>query len=361
LKRLRVRDIVAYSRSIPESVRRKDDTRKKQREAKKERKELEKKQKVEEIKRIKNLKKQEIEDRLNMINHYAGVNTSLNDKYLEEEFDPEKHEQLMEKIFDDEYYEEPDENVKIDNEYKAHNDENTNTIDIEKIETAAEEPIGIREGAPGDWWMCDGCGNGIMEGKWRFDCIECENFTLCDVCRTQVVHDHRLKKLKVPIGCRPPSDIVHILCDICGEDITNKDRFDCTKCSDFSVCEVCKPNATHEHPLKAASEALWNELYNLDYEDMIGDVPCRFKYRKVDAEDYGLDDKDILTWDDSMLNQYISLKKLAPYKEDPKLSRKKLKRKYNYFKVQMKQKRKEEKSKKAPEVNARLNSYGINE
>lgn len=57
-----------------------------------------------------------------------------------------------------------------------------------------------------------------------------------------------------------------------------------------------------------------DELYQLDYEDIVAGIPCRFKYRKVEAEDYGLSADDILEAEDAELNQYVSLKKLAPYR-----------------------------------------------
>ena len=58
-----------------------------------------------------------------------------------------------------------------------------------------------------------------------------------------------------------------------------------------------------------------DELYKLDYEDMIGDLPCRFKYKEVEKNRFGLTPEEILFSKDAHLNQFVSLKKLVPYKE----------------------------------------------
>ena len=59
-----------------------------------------------------------------------------------------------------------------------------------------------------------------------------------------------------------------------------------------------------------------DELYKLDYEDIIGDMPTRFKYRKVERNRFGLTPEEILFSRDTSLRQFVSLKRMAPYDED---------------------------------------------
>ncbi|KAM1354243.1 hypothetical protein ACFX2H_033617 [Malus domestica] len=66
---------------------------------------------------------------------------------------------------------------------------------------------------------------------------------------------------------------------------------------------------------KRAKKEMMDEYYKLDYEDTIGDLKTRFKYAKIKPNRYGLTTAEILAMDEKELNQYVSLKKLAPYTE----------------------------------------------
>jgi len=59
-----------------------------------------------------------------------------------------------------------------------------------------------------------------------------------------------------------------------------------------------------------------DEYYQLDYEDMIAGIPCRFKYTDVKPRNYNLDTVQILLATDSELKRVIPTKRLAPYRED---------------------------------------------
>ncbi|KAJ3668999.1 hypothetical protein LUZ60_010949 [Juncus effusus] len=66
---------------------------------------------------------------------------------------------------------------------------------------------------------------------------------------------------------------------------------------------------------KVEIEKDMEEYYKLDYEDTIGDLKTRFKYRSVPANRYGLKPWEILSAKDKDLNQYVAMKKIAPYRE----------------------------------------------
>lgn len=66
---------------------------------------------------------------------------------------------------------------------------------------------------------------------------------------------------------------------------------------------------------KKVKQKIQDELYKLDYEDIVAGMPTRFKYRQVEANDYGLTTQEILLARDTTLKQFVSLKKMAPYNE----------------------------------------------
>ena len=116
--------------------------------------------------------------------------------------------------------------------------------------------------------------------------------------------------------------------------------------------------------LKKKKDSLLDDLYALDYEDLIGDLPVRFKYRSVNANNYGLDPKDILIAEDKDLNEFLSLKKLAPFrsaeklKKDSKSWKKHGKTKLSEFKSNLK-KRKKSDSSSQKDSDSRLASYNL--
>ncbi|CAE7339449.1 Kri1 [Symbiodinium pilosum] len=138
---------------------------------------------------------------------------------------------------------------------------------------------------PDLWFLCDGCQQPIPGGKRRFDCKVCENFTLCTKCFRIRRHPHAFVRKRVPDSCMPPEDF-----------------------------KGTQPNIGSEGNVL-------DEYFQLDYEDIIGgDLPTRFKYRKVEPDDYGIPVDVILSKSGKELNRMVSIKKLRPYREEDEAS-----------------------------------------
>lgn len=78
-------------------------------------------------------------------------------------------------------------------------------------------------------------------------------------------------------------------------------------------------NEVAQNGLKVARETRalgLKELDELEYEDIVGGQKTRFKYRSVEATSFGLSTDEILNARDSLLGQFVPVKKLAPYREE---------------------------------------------
>ncbi|XP_032674778.1 protein KRI1 homolog isoform X2 [Odontomachus brunneus] len=257
--------IKRYPRTMENSMRRKDTRRAQKRAEIRERKEEEKQRKREELKQLKALKRKEIEEKIEKLKEITGNDDMRFDSVdFDTDFDPNEYDKKMKELFNEEYYagtedmkpEFPDIDEELDIENTWDNyDPNANEIDTPHEETHCEDP---------DFNM-DADYDGSQD------------------LQSELVESTRKRKKK------RRSKFAMLMAK-------KKPKFD-----------------PKQFPLY---EEYFDQYYSLDYEDMIGDLPCRFKYRKVVPNDYGLSVEEILMADDKELNKWCSLKRALQHKSE---------------------------------------------
>ncbi|GFR40096.1 hypothetical protein Agub_g644 [Astrephomene gubernaculifera] len=248
--------IVTHPRVVEGTIRKPDDKRKRQRDAKKQRLEEAEEAAREEVKRLKNLKKQEIESKLDKLRNVAGAaapTAASLDDVLEGDFDPEEWDKKMAAAFDDDYYDAEEELEGLQ--------EDLNLLGSDMEDSSEEEAEGSGDGGE----------EGDGEKPVRFSTLR--------------------KKLKEVDALSEEPE---------GEEEGKKRKAD--------------PEMAARQ--RAELQRLLEEYYKLDYEDNVGGIKTRFKYREVPASTFGLSVDDILRLDDKSLNQVAGMKRLAPYRED---------------------------------------------
>uniref|UniRef100_A0A8C9WW30 Protein KRI1 homolog n=1 Tax=Scleropages formosus TaxID=113540 RepID=A0A8C9WW30_SCLFO len=265
--------IKTYPRTIATSVRSKDDRRKRKREEVKERKRKEKEQKREQLKQLKNLKRNEIVEKLRRLQELTGnKELAFSQVDLEGDFDPQQHDQLMQKFFGDEYYgQEEEEKPQFDEEDMDEHWNWDNWTEYDDYEPNCDDPDFIMDA---DY---DPSQEPTSKKKKR-------NKEIAERKKKNMTKDDAL--------------------------LMGKKR----KKSHFaSVITKSKPVFD---PQEKTFEQYLDEYYKLDYEDIIDDLPCRFRYRQVVPNDFGLTTEEILEADEKELNRWCSLKKTCMYRSE---------------------------------------------
>ncbi|XP_043507172.1 protein KRI1 homolog [Frieseomelitta varia] len=259
--------IKRYPRTMENSLRRKDTRRAEKRAEIKKRKEEEKLRKKEELMQLKALKRKEIEEKIEKLKEITGNDDiQFNDVDLEGDFDPVEYDRKMNQVFNDDYYAIPEENVKPE------------FHDI-------DEELGIED----NWDNYDPTAKNLADED-EYEEPHCE-----DPEFNMDADYNPLKRVQ--------------------EEIESSKKRKRRRKSKFAEL-IAKEKPKFDPQQYKSYEEYFDKYYSLDYEDMIGDIPCRFKYRKVVPNNYGLSVEEILMADDKELNKWCSLKKALQYKPE---------------------------------------------
>lgn len=255
-----------YPRTVENSLRKTDDRRKTKRHELKERKALEKQEKMEDLQKLKEMKRKEIEEKIKKLKEITGnTEVTFQDQDFDEDFDPDAHDKRMQTLFNDEFYtgeegdEKPefpdlDEELEIERWDKLHKDQINNDTEYNDGTYAEDE-------------------------DFNMDC----DYDPCTSTQNELIENTKGKKKR-----------------------KRKSKF-------AKAVSETKPVFD---PNDKTYEEYLDEYYKLDCEDIVGGIPCRFKYRQVAPNNFGLTIEEILTANDKELNRWASIKKAMQYRPD---------------------------------------------
>ncbi|GAA6032748.1 hypothetical protein JCM8097_000772 [Rhodosporidiobolus ruineniae] len=263
-------ELVSHARDAISSVRKPTtavSARARARDAAKQRKEEEKLQRKEEVRRLKALKRKEVEDKLVKLVEAGGAGIEgLEEMDLEGDWDENKHEEAMRKIYGEEY------EGQEDDDFKPTWDDDIDITDL--------------------------------VGEDASDVDDDEVMQYLPVASTSALPDigEEDEDEATPIGKKGKKDKK-------GKKPKRDEEGFPTE-----LLEAAKAGGDAER--QQLLDRMVDEYYALDYEDKVGDVKTRFKYAKVPASSFALTPEEILLATDGELNAFMSLKKLAPYRQD---------------------------------------------
>nr|CAG4643200.1 EOG090X05XL [Ilyocryptus agilis] len=261
--------IKRFPRTIKDSMRRPDTKRKEKRQEINERKKREKEEKKEELRQLKKYKLNEIREKLEQLKSITG-NSSLpfQDNELEGDFNPEEYDKKMSSYFNQDYYQVEEGDKKPEFPFDPEiDDENWDAY------TGQDgEPVPSTSNADAEYEPhCE-------DPDFIMDCEYEEKVKSKET--TEITRRGRGRKKSL----------------FAKKLESKKPVFDPTQYPNY--------------------EEYLEEYYKLDFEDIVGDQPVRFKYRNVVPNDFGLDTEEILAAREKELNHWCSVKKMSQYRNE---------------------------------------------
>ncbi|KIO33924.1 hypothetical protein M407DRAFT_17191 [Tulasnella calospora MUT 4182] len=270
--------IPRHPRKIETLARRSESTRKEARERREQRRDDEFQKKKEEVRRQKNEKVKTLKEKLEEIGKEGGLNmaaakATLESLDLDGDFDPAEFDKQMAAIYEND---------------ALYDDENMEKPEWDDDEAIYEEAM---DDAPEGSRHSDQAVNGQGEDtapQHQDKMEEAES------------GKEKRKKKKKKKGAEVQQDA--------GVDVNEMDA------------EVAQPKADDEEwdgteeMRKRVLKKYLDDIYKLDFNDMVSGIPTRFSYIPVPKERFSLTSAEILRATDKELNQYVGMKQLAAHK-----------------------------------------------